>query len=351
MLFIFYYLCEVIEDNLMVAHNYRNKITYLSFVMSILIIYRHAISLDIYSNMPLLLYGIESFVSHFTDIVVPTFFTLSGFLFFQNFSFSNIISKLKSRFFTIVIPFLIWSFIGFIFFYVAFNFVGDKMNSVMPKFEPITWFTDVFIHTKYNVTWFLRNLICYIYITPLIYFLIKHRVVGIVFLLLLFCVTYYIPHSLLLYLIPFALGGYCGIHHKQIVENKYDTKAIIVALSFLLISTLLETIYNVPQGTTMIMPLRLLQVVAVWILADVLAVNTPPQWWETISFFIYCIHSMILESIQKIFFILFHNTAMGAVIDFLFAPVLTFVLILLAAYICRKKPFVWKCLTGNRGSK
>ena len=336
----------------MVAHNYRNKVTYLSFVMSILIIYRHACGLGIYSNMPQLLYGIESFVSHFTDIVVPTFFTLSGFLFFQNFSFSNIVAKLKSRFFTIVIPFLIWSFIGFIFFYIVSHFVGDKMNLAIPEFEPMAWLADVFIYTKYNVTWFLRNLICYIYITPLIYFLIKHRVVGIVFLLSLFCISCYnIPHSLVLYLIPFVLGGYCGIHHKQIVESKYGTKTIMVALSFLLLSTLLETIYNAPQGTTMIMPLRLLQVIAVWVLADVMAVNSPPQWWQTISFFIYCIHSMILESIQKIFFILSHNTAMGAVLDFLFAPVLTFGLILLAAYICRKQPLVWTCLTGNRGGK
>ena len=76
--------------------HYRNKIVYLSFVLSLLIIVRHSIGLKIYDLSGPLLY-VETFFSYVTDLVVPMFFAMSGYLFYQNFDFGKLRSKWKTR--------------------------------------------------------------------------------------------------------------------------------------------------------------------------------------------------------------------------------------------------------------
>lgn len=77
---------------------YRNKIVYLSFSMSLLIIVRHSSGIGLYHSLSGLLLWIETFFSYATDLVVPMFFALSGYLFFVNFDFSKLKQKWITQF-------------------------------------------------------------------------------------------------------------------------------------------------------------------------------------------------------------------------------------------------------------
>lgn len=256
--------CKEVKSNLI----FRNKITYLSFVMAVLIVYRHAVGLKVY-DIEGLLFWIELFISHLTDIIVPCFFAMSGYLFYQNFTWMKLKEKWKSRIKTIVFPFIVWNLVGFFFFFFSIGLLGDKINKTIPPLNLLDFFCDVFIYTK------------------------------------------------------------------------------IMAALFIVITILCETIYDFEQGVVL-MPIRLCQIIAIWILADLLAISTSPKWWMTISFFIYCSHSLILETIEKVFYLTFGNTSRGALIDFMCAPIITLIIIYGLAFYCRKIPKVWGLLVGYR---
>ena len=95
--------------------------------------------------------------------------------------------------------------------------------------------------------------------------------------------------------------------------------------------------------------LRLSQVIAIWICADVVARPTEPKWWMKISFFIYLSHAPILEAIEKIFLITIGKNTLSAVVDFFAAPPITLLIVIALAYILRRIKPLWIILTGSRG--
>lgn len=327
-------------------HNFRNKITYLSFLMAILIVCRHCVNISIY-NISGSLYYFQLFISHLTDTIVPCFFAISGYLFYQNFNYSLLRNKLGSRIKTIVIPFIVWNIIGYLFYFGIQSLMGDKMNMEIPPFHLVHTFLDVFFYTKYNVTWFLLNLIVYTYTFPLLYRLFKSFTGGISLNLIFLILGYVFHNSFVMYAVPYAMGVFFGIHYKELVQQKYNNSLLTIAAILFVFSILIETYFDFEQGP-MLMPLRLLQIILIWVVADKLAINNTPKWWMLLSFFIYCSHSLILESYEKMILLLLGDTPTGALIDFIVAPMLTFMTIYLLAVILRKRPVVWGILTGGR---
>jgi len=135
--------------------------------------------LDVYTlSGPLLWF--EKFVSDATDLVVPMFFAVSGFLFYQNFNYSKLGSKLKSRVKSLFVPYVIWNVSGYLFLVLllALPFVGSRMNRSLPPFEIIGFVKDVFIECNYNATWFLLDLMIFAIVTPIIKPLIDRKLIG-----------------------------------------------------------------------------------------------------------------------------------------------------------------------------
>lgn len=331
---------------------YRNKIVYLSFVMALLIIVRHSSGIGVYKNLSGVLYYIELFMGHFTDLIVPMFFAISGFLFYQNYDRKKLISKWNTRFKSLVIPFIAWNLFGYGFTWLLFHIpgIGDAMNRKLPDYNLLTWAYDVFFDTRYNVTWFIRNLIIYIIITPIIFRLLRNRIGGgILLLVILLFSQLYDYDSILRYSTPYIFGAYWGINFKSVCQRRYNKKLRISAGGLLFFSLLLELFFDSPQYGP-IVPIRLLQIPLIWVASDIFAIEKMPKWWMKISFFIYCCHSLVLESVEKLFWVVLHDTYTGAIIDYLFAPLITFGIILALAYILKKNKMVWALLNGGRGN-
>ena len=89
--------------------------------------------------------------------------------------------------------------------------------------------------------------------------------------------------------------------------------------------------------------------VVLWFAMDLPTYEKEPKWWLKCTFFYYCAHDMILESVEKLILIVGGRSITMALVDFILAPVITFGILFVGAWIVRKyMPPVWKLLNGGR---
>lgn len=144
-------------------NGFRYKITNLSFILAVLIVIRHSLGIGTY-NLPEWLYYGELFVQQATDLVVPVFFAISGFLFFNKLTgLRDWFEKIKRRLKSLFVPYVIWCLIGYLFVLAIVNIpqIANKTNFELPQFEFWGFLYDTFWDTKYNITWFIRDLMIY----------------------------------------------------------------------------------------------------------------------------------------------------------------------------------------------
>lgn len=106
------------------------------------------------------------------------------------------------------------------------------MNGSLPDYSLGNWLMDVFIDTKYNITWFIRNLIVYVIVTPALFPLLKRRVGGAILLILILVTILFGGNKYISYILPFLFGGYMGIHFKDYCQQRYDKRLIFLVLLF-----------------------------------------------------------------------------------------------------------------------
>lgn len=330
-----------IEEN-----KYRNKITYISFLLSLIVVVRHTVNIEVYNLQGGILWCIESFFRSVSEVAVPTFFVISGYLFFVNFKYDKIFLKWKTRFFSIVIPYLIWNVVAYMYYQaiVLIPFISNNINQSVEEFSLKMLLLNA-LFGYHNITWFLRNLIIYIFITPIIFFLLKYKWSLIIMLPLIFGLGI-IEQNYCYYWFYYLTGAYIGIHFSNIIkEMTFSRHCMIVSGMIFIIASIIDMKYPVDKPNRIII---LISIVCLWIMLDVLRKEKEPLWWMRLSFFIYCTHSMILESVEKLILIFLRNNIWGAAIDFICAPIITILIITLLAYFLRKIPMIWMILNGNR---
>ncbi|MDE6513517.1 MAG: acyltransferase [Muribaculaceae bacterium] len=153
---------------------------------------------------------IASFVSsQLGKAFVPSFFVISGYLFFlgvERFSASLYAGKLRSRFFTLVIPYVLWNLICAALLYFKFKVLNFESYGVYGVDGSVDW--RRFILGFWNfydgypfapAFWFIRNLICFVVLSPIAYFIgrkwwltVGTIVVCIIFDTWLFCMEFFI---------------------------------------------------------------------------------------------------------------------------------------------------------------
>lgn len=332
-------------------NGFRYKITNLSFILAVLIVIRHSLGIGTY-NLPEWLYYGELFVQQATDLVVPVFFAISGFLFFNKLTgLRDWYEKIKRRFKSLFVPYVIWCLIGYLFVLAIVNIpqIANKTNFELPQFEIWGFLYDTFWDTKYNITWFIRDLMIYMLFFSPVFVVVSNKKMwqygGVISLLLL---GYYLNDTTILYSVPFFFGALMSVAFNKRVQQRFSFFLVCLSGFLLLITIVFSTVLNLPQGAIMI-GLRLIQIPLVWIFADGLAMKTKTKWWLNLSFFIYVAHHMLLESVEKCFLVALGNTTFGASIDLIFAPIITvLILVCLAKILIRFAPNVWGILNGGR---
>ena len=164
---------------------------------------------------------------------VPSFFILSGYLFFfgkTSFSRETWLKALKKRFWTLFVPFILWNIVASCF-TIAFcrikglpsglNFIRIFLN----EGNPSTWM-DVFGNTHtlcYPLDiplWYIRDLIVLCVCSPIIYLLVKHVPKLFMVVLFFFAITGYnldiigFNYNAFLF---FSIGAYFGAYQINLL--------------------------------------------------------------------------------------------------------------------------------------
>ena len=143
-----------------------NRLDILRVLLTVGIVCRHATSENLQP------------VVWVTEICVPLFFVMSGYLFFRNTperpSVGWFRNKIQSRFFTLLIPYLIANIIAWLCYFFAIR----EVPSMVSGFLGDKWKNPLFVFWTGPINlslWFIRELILLVLLSPLIYFLLRYR--------------------------------------------------------------------------------------------------------------------------------------------------------------------------------
>ena len=166
--------------------SFSKRIILLNFILSVLVIYIHGNNLY---NVGLD-QATESLDWRVTQLIgtgigrvaVPFFFMISGYLFFRfDFKTNNVFyiikGKIQRRVKTLVVPYLLWNTIGFLFYAIITRIPVILAMMNLGKPVPVTIqsiFNGVFLHGLYHPFWYLHDLIILVFLSPLIFLLVRY---------------------------------------------------------------------------------------------------------------------------------------------------------------------------------
>lgn len=205
-----------------------------------------------------------------THIAVPTFYLISGFLFFINFqewSWEGYRKKMKSRVKTLLIPYILWNITPIILtILLIFGGVilkGNPVENIHLYISNISWHIFYDCHewgtTRVNwlgehlrmtgpydlPLWFLRDLIVVSTLTPLIYYAIKKLkwyIIAMLFVAYISRIWTLLPGFHITAFFYFTTGAYLALNKVNIIQfvNKYKHFLIPTSAILLILSTIFD---------------------------------------------------------------------------------------------------------------
>lgn len=248
-----------------------------------------------------------------STIAVPSFFLISGYLFFyglENWNWGIWRAKITRRIHTLMIPYLIWNVLRFLFNVLTMGALfihGHRMEQFKVWLSENTdlfalWAmpaTGMPVHTPF---WFIRDLIVLVVLSPLSYFFLKKKIIGRIVMgtLLILYVGHLlptIPGFSISGLLFFNLGCWLAIGKgKYLLRSLSKSGGTILVLSLLLIM-----LSVVRFGTTYnqyIIPWMVIFTIFAFyklfcciILADKMNI---PSYLGDASFFIFAFHMFLI---------------------------------------------------------
>lgn len=340
----------------MEKNQFSNQVRWYSFILCMLVVLVHAQNIDIFIGQPSVVNMVESFVADNAARAANSgFFLCSGYLFYRNFTMDRLFYKWKRRFFSTVVPFVVWNF-----FYYIVRLVISKVPMLDGYFQQevsLGW-QEVFqavVNCKYNqIFWFLQFLIVYIYLCPLIYQLLRNRYIGLCVLLCLLLTAGggllnplgdTLP-AMVNWLFLYMSGGYLGLHGRKWVEaSKQRKEPFLFSAAGAAASHLF---FAVSPGLTEQLLCCLFDAVLLW---NVLNYMRLPEakWWMRDTFYIYAVHFMIVRTANKLAYACFGNAMGMGLWMFLLLPAAVVVFCGYSGRLLRRyAPFVWNIMSGNR---
>lgn len=366
----------------------------LRFPLAVIVVIVHVFSLDdvIASGTTYHVSGFQLFqdACMFIDaflrgISVPIYFFISGYVFFWGVKFSGTVykNKIKNRFKSLFVPYMIWNLIA-VFFIIfkqlpIFESFLSNSNSTL-NLNPFTIFECFW---KYNgninpntfvdgeplllsgsyfpvnaALWYLRDLMIIILTAPAIYWLIKKIRVYAVYLsmsIYFASIIFEWPNSMILGgYFYFSWGAYMSIFSIDMmaVFFKWFKLSIFLYLfnciMYIVLHDAVPEIISWIKTINSVFALLVCFNIAAWLLQNTkMKVST---FFASSSFFIYVSHCVIYERLRKILFILIKpESGIEILLIFVFTVILTILSLLLTFYVLKKYcPSVLKVVAGRK---
>lgn len=344
-----------------VSTYYSQKISVLSFLSILMVVYIHSyyVEAEEYQWSRWL----QLIVSGLTSIAVPLFYTISGFFFFIGVErIEDCLPRIKKRVNSILIPYLIWN-IVFVGWYYCLSLIPSTMPYVNSQIlhyidwkNPLDTLNFLFLKPVGFQLWFLRDLILFIAVSPLVYITISRLKWW--SLVLTYIMTGWITRFWIDY---FIFGGVIGLYYNlestRIINRKIVYWSIVIFITFVIANVIFDSNMNFPKSImNYISHISVaFGVIAIWGLYDLVIDTIPQKIIPSIvklsgySFFIYLFHEPVFNIIKKVMLIVFGKTESSLIICYMINPVIMCMLaIIIAKFIEQSMPMIYKTLVGGR---
>lgn len=244
---------------------------------------------------------------------VPLFFAMSGLLFFKNVQrWNDCFPKIGKRINTLLVPYVLWNLV-FVGWYALMGllpgleqYVNSNVFDQLCHARPLVALQRLFIDPAGFHLWFLRDLMLYIILSPLLYIGIR-RYAWLLFLLSVICLGW-IPRQGFSY---FVLGGIISVHYSlENVEHWLNRKVSLVMFVLYLFNALAAALgLFCFQGVVYQYYLHIMgfvAIMAVWGVYDVMFSQCQSRFllksspWMSYTFFIYLFHEPAFNIIKKL---------------------------------------------------
>ena len=334
-----------------------SKITILNSVLIMMVLYIHSYYLEGEQYQGAL--AVQRFFGGIACCGTANrlFFFLSGILFFMGvMQVKDCFGKMKKRIKSLLIPYLIWNIIFVLWYVVLFFIPGVKsfVNSdIMSNFDTL-WngIKFLWIAPASFPLWFLRDLMCIVVLSPIIFLFIKYlRIWGV---LLFLIVSLYFQNSGTF----FVLGAAVSMLSSFEKLEKYLSLPVVIVSSILFV---IACSYVCLQSEDYVVPSILNNIMAytgmimIWRGYDYIAkgrILSKKSFWYGImgySFFIYLFHEPTFNIIKKIPLRVLGDSEPVVIFFFLINPIImAFVAIGIAKCLQKIIPSVYSVLVGGR---
>ena len=348
-------------------HNHKERlsatISWLRFPLIFLIIMLHCYSVQkMEGNHELYFKVIYPFALWLGETGVPGFFFISGFLFFL--SKKSYTEKLRSRFHTLFIPYVLWNLLLLLLYIIAYAFghpqdINGKNIVEYSFIDYLRLFWDRGSYDNGNFVpilcplWYIRNLIIMSILSPLLYYLIRY--VRDLFLIIVAVWWMTTPHNAFISqtILFFSLGAYFAIFNKNPLEAVDRNKGIFLTLfSVFAIGDILSHVYI---GTPINLQIHRISLIfnipALLLLGDwCVRQGYRSKYLPNAAFIVFCAHYPIVIVIRKFSIATYSNASDTVHILLYFACVVISTVLSISIYLVLNRyfPEVKKILSGNR---
>ena len=300
-------------------------------------------------------------------LAVPCFFFISGFLFFNKlheWSWSEWRRKIKGRVKSLLIPYLLWNIIALICFWGHDIFAGNSASLIQQYHNyggiRLFWSTNGGIPIGSSAfpidgpLWFVRDLIYYILLTPLIYLFLKWtKIFGVLGICGLFLASRRVlPEGFVF----FVLGAYMQLSGKNIVKTVLPHKWWLLVVTVLLLAAVCFLLdYSDRWGRFckfffLICGIGVSFCLVAWNMK--VNVHESNQFLARSTFFIFAAHDILIlrkVACPLVNWALPSNCLWGDILSFFLAPAITVLICLCIFFLMRKVlPRTTGILTGDR---
>lgn len=341
-----------------------NKLKNVSLIMTFLVVVLHSNNLENPSvfNVNTLIQNVIG--AGICRLAVPTFFFISGYLFFYKFkpSKSAWISKYKKRFKSLFIPYVIWCTGWLVILYlVELTSFGRSIFSdrIVADYNFVELFRNTYIYPLPYQFWYIRALMLNVIISPIIYYVIvnlKDKALPIIVVFWFFDVIYY-P------ILMFAIGACLAIGDYDLYFKDLKGKIGLLGMGFIAGIIIKTAIIYMPElpyhdylellGENIII---LFGIPFAWLFYDFVNDVYKSKFdlgkemkLAKYGIFIYFFHIPLQSIIKKLWFKIMPLSSMSSLIIFFVAPVVTIIICALTGIFLRKymrKEYM--VLTGGR---
>ncbi len=338
---------------------FHNKICWFTFLYSILVVWIHSCNSELFlgkTQEAQTVARLEQILgSVIAQFAVPGFFMISAYLFYRNFSWQKLGSKWTRRIRSILVPFLVWNFLYYLGYAAASRI--PFLDEVVGKGKiPLGWIpaVDAILHYTYNyVFWYLYQLILLVFMAPLLYLLLKRKAAGMVVIVGLWVASgngMVIPQLNLDALLYYAGGAWMALHHKEVIEGRWNKKKGLAGIMILAVSLGLgaaDTLAGTRHLGRVVFS-RLFVPFALWMIVPERCLGEAKDWMKY-NFFLYATHFAVVRLVNKMAAQVPWRHLMLPLMLYLIMPVLAVSFSYLAGKLLRRYfPLLWTLLNGGR---